>query len=90
MSYQDEIQERIEKLSPGPNDLLIVRTEADMQTMIGMSHQGIGFSKYANPVLFIEGVLEKATEEDLLDALRVIREFKKSVKEENQPVVKVN
>jgi hypothetical protein len=66
------MQARIEKLSLGPNDLIIVRDEADMSTFLEMTQQGIGFSPYANPVLLIRGGLEKASRQDLLEALSVI------------------
>jgi hypothetical protein len=65
-------QARIEKLSLGHSDLIIVRDEADMNTFIEMTQQGIGFSPYSNPVLLIRGGLEKATRQDLLEALAVI------------------
>jgi hypothetical protein len=34
----------------------------------------VGFSQYANPILLIPGGLEKATREDLLQALKIIEE----------------
>jgi hypothetical protein len=66
------MQDRIQKLSLGPNDLIIVRDENDMSTFLEMTNQGIGFSPYANPVLLVRGGLEKATRQDLLEALAVI------------------
>ena len=66
------MKDRIEKLSLGPGDLIIVRDETDMSTFMEMTQQGIGFSPYANPVLLIRGGLEKATRQDLLEALSVI------------------
>jgi hypothetical protein len=66
------MQDRIEKLSLGPNDLIIVRDETDMSTFIEMTNQGVGFTPYANPVLLVRGGLEKATRQDLLEALSVI------------------
>jgi hypothetical protein len=63
---------RIEKLCLGPNDLVIVRDENDMSTFLEMQQAGIGFSPYANPVLLIRGGLEKATRQDLLEALSVV------------------
>jgi hypothetical protein len=65
---------RIEKLSLGPHDLIIVRDERDMSTFIELTRQGIGLSPYANPILLIKGGLEKATRQDLLDALRILDE----------------
>ena len=66
------MQDRIEKLSLGPNDLIIVRDETYMSTFIEMTNQGVGFTPYANPVLLVRGGLEKATRQDLLEALSVI------------------
>ena len=66
------MQDRITKLSLGPGDLIIVHDEADMSTFLELTQQGIGFSAYANPVLLIRGGLEKATRQDLLEALSVI------------------
>jgi hypothetical protein len=66
------MQDRVEKLHLEPNDLIIVRDENDMNTFIEMTNQGIGFSPYANPVLLVRGGLEKATRQDLLEALAVI------------------
>jgi hypothetical protein len=69
---QSVLQDRVTKLSPGPGDLIIVRDERDMSCFIEMTNQGIGFSPYANPVLLIRGGLEKASRQDLLEALSVI------------------
>ena len=66
------MQARIEKLSLGPGDLVIVRDESDMSTFIEMTQQGVGFSQYANPILLIRGGLEKASRQDLLEALSVL------------------
>jgi len=66
------MQDRIQKLSLSPGDLIIVRDPADMSTFLEMTQQGIGFSPYANPVLLIPGGLEKASRQDLLEALSVI------------------
>lgn len=66
------LQSRISKLSLSPGDLVIVRDEGDMSCFIEMTNQGIGFSPYANPVLLIRGGLEKASRQDLLEALSVI------------------
>jgi len=66
------MQDRIQKLSLEPNDLIIVRDETDMSTFLEMTQQGIGFSPYSNPVLLIRGGLEKASRQDLLEALSVI------------------
>ena len=63
------MQERVAKLSLGPGDLIIVRDESDMSVFMEMTQQGIGFSQHANPVLLIRGGLEKATRQDLLEAL---------------------
>ena len=67
-----KMQSRVAKLSLQPNDLLIVRDERDMDTFLQMTNQGVGFTPYANPVLLIRGGLEKATRQDLIEALSVI------------------
>ena len=66
------LQSKVEKLSLQPGDLLIVRDVGDMSVFLEMTNQGIGFTPYANPVLLIQGGLEKATRQDLLEALSVI------------------
>jgi len=66
------MQDRVAKLSLGPNDLIIVRDEGDMSTFLEMTQQGVGFSPFANPVILVRGGLEKATRQDLLEALSVI------------------
>lgn len=86
------MQERIEKLSLGPNDLVIVRDEADMSTFLELTQQGVGFSPYANPVLLIRGGLERATRQDLLEALSVLDQqtdrVSKIITDLNAPVLK--
>jgi hypothetical protein len=72
--YEDILKNSVEKLSLGPNDILIVKSQEAMSTFLEMTQQGIGFSKYANPILLVPGGLEKATREDLLDALRILDE----------------
>ena len=71
-SANELMQERVAKLSLDPGDLIIVRDETDMSTFMEMTQQGIGFSPYANPVLLVRGGLEKASRQDLLEALSVI------------------
>ena len=66
------LQARVAKLSLAPGDLIIVREDRDMSCFLEMTQQGIGFSPYANPVLLIRGGLEKASRQDLLEALSVI------------------
>ena len=73
------MQDRIAKLSLQPNDLIIVRDESDMSTFLEMTQQGIGFSPYANPVILVRGGLEKATRQDLLEALSVIDQRSETV-----------
>jgi hypothetical protein len=73
------MQDRIAKLSLQPNDLIIVRDESDMSTFLEMTQQGIGFSPYANPVILVRGGLEKATRQDLLEALSVIDQQSETV-----------
>lgn len=65
-------QARVSKLSLQPGDLLIVRDPADMSMFLEMTQQGIGFTQYANPVLLVPGGLEKATRQELIEALSVI------------------
>ena len=72
--YDQILRESVEKLSLGPNDIVIVKAQEAMDTFLRMTNEGIGFSKYANPILFVPGGLEKATKEDLLDALRILDE----------------
>ena len=70
--YVKRAQARVAKLSLQPGDLLIVRDESDMSMFIEMTQQGVGFTPYANPVLLVRGGLEKASRQDLLEALSVI------------------
>jgi len=81
------MQDRIQKLSLGPGDLVIVRDESDMNTFLEMNQRGIGFSQYANPVLLIRGGLEKATRQDMLEALAVID---KHTEEANRIITDLN
>ena len=90
--YIDQMIDRVTKLSLGPNDLILVRDEADMNTFLEMINQGIGFSPYSNPVLLVRGGLEKATRQDLLEALSVIDQTTekagKIITDLNSPVLK--
>ncbi len=72
--YEQILRESVEKLELGPNDLLIVKSPEAMSTFLEMTQAGVGFSQYANPVLLIPGGLEKATREDLQDAIRILDE----------------
>ena len=72
--YEDILKNSVEKLSLGPNDILIVKSQEAMSTFLELTQQGVGFSKYANPILLVPGGLEKATREDLLDAIRILDE----------------
>ena len=72
MISQDDLKLQVEKLALQPNDLIVVRDEADMSLFIDMTQQGIGFTPYQNPVLLVRGGLERATRDDLIEALRVI------------------
>jgi hypothetical protein len=74
LKYEQILRESVQKLELGPNDLLIVKSPEAMSTFLEMTQQGVGFSKYANPVLLIPGGLEKATREDLLDGVRILDE----------------
>lgn len=91
-NHIEQMQERIQKLSLQPNDLVIVRDEADMSTFLEMTQQGIGFTPYANPILLIRGGLEKASRQDLLEALSVIdqqtEQASKIITDLNAPVLK--
>jgi hypothetical protein len=72
--YESILRDSISKLSLGPNDIIIVKSSEAMSTFLEMTQQGVGFSPYANPILLVPGGLEKATKEDLLDALRILKE----------------
>jgi hypothetical protein len=86
------MQDRVAKLSLAPGDLIIVRDETDMSTFLEMIQQGIGFTPYANPVLLVRGGLEKASRQDLLEALSVIDQqtegVNRIVTDLNAPVLK--
>lgn len=72
--YEGILRESVEKLQLGPKDIVIVKSPEAMSTFLEMTQAGVGFSEYANPILYIPGGLEKATKEDLLDALRILKE----------------
>ena len=72
--YEDILKNSVEKLELGPKDILIVKSPEAMSTFLEMTQAGVGFSPYANPVLLVPGGLEKATKEDLQDALRILEE----------------
>lgn len=72
--YEDILKNSVEKLNLGPNDILIVKSPEAMSTFLEMTQAGVGFSQYANPILLVPGGLEKATREDLLDAIRILDE----------------
>lgn len=72
--YEDILRESVEKLSLGPKDIVIVKSPEAMSTFLEMTQAGVGFSEYVNPILFVPGGLEKATREDLTDALRILDE----------------
>jgi len=76
--YEQALRESVEKLSLGPNDIIVVKSQEAMSTFLEMTQAGVGFSQYANPVLLVPGGLEKATRDDLLDALRVLDEHEKN------------
>lgn len=57
--YEQILRESVQKLELGPNDLLIVKSLEAMSTFLEMTQQGVGFSKYANPVLLIPAALKK-------------------------------
>jgi hypothetical protein len=72
--YEQILRESVEKLSLGPKDVIIVKSPEAMSTFLEMTQQGVGFSQYANPILLVPGGLEKATKDDLLDAIRILDE----------------
>jgi hypothetical protein len=72
--YEQILRESVEKLSLGPDDLLIVKSPEAMSTFLDMTRQGVGFSRYANPILLVPGGIERATRADLLDALAILDE----------------
>lgn len=70
--YQDVLRESVEKLTLQPGDILIVHSPEAMATFLDMAQQGVGFAPYANPVLLVPGGIEKATRQELIEALSVI------------------
>jgi hypothetical protein len=70
--YEDILRESVEKLQLGPDDIVIVKSQEAMSTFLEMTQQGVGFSKYSNPILLVPGGLEKASRQDLLEALSVV------------------
>ena len=70
--YEDMLRESVEKLQLGPDDIVIVKSQEAMSTFLEMTQQGVGFSKYSNPILLVPGGLEKASRQDLLEALSVV------------------
>jgi hypothetical protein len=70
--YEQILRESVEKLQLGPDDIVIVKSPEAMSTFLEMTQQGVGFSKYSNPVLLVPGGLEKASRQDLLEALSVL------------------
>ena len=70
--YEDILRESVEKLQLGPDDIVIVKSQEAMSTFLEMTQQGVGFSKYSNPILLVPGGLEKASRQDLLEALSAV------------------
>jgi hypothetical protein len=70
--YEQILRESVEKLQLGPDDIIIVKSPEAMSTFLEMTQQGVGFSKYSNPILLVPGGLEKASRQDLLEALSVV------------------
>jgi hypothetical protein len=70
--YETILREAVEKLSLQPGDILIVKSEEAMGTFLDMTQRGIGFTPYANPILLVPGGLEKASRQELIEALSVI------------------
>ena len=67
-----KMQSRVAKLSLQPGDLLIVHSPEAMRTFLEMTERGVGFTPYANPVLLCPGGVEKASRQELLEALSVV------------------
>lgn len=92
--YEDILRESVEKLSLQPGDLLIVKSPEAMSTFLEMTQAGIGFTPYANPILLVPGGLEKASRQDLLEALSVIdqaaAERAASVEQTNRIITDLN
>jgi len=78
MTRQEAVILSIEKLRLAQGDIIIVHAEKDMDTLLEMTQQGIGFTPYQNPVLFIKGGIESASKGDLLDALAVLEKTDKA------------
>jgi hypothetical protein len=74
MTRQEAVTFSIEALRLKQGDIIIVHDEKDMDTLLEMTQQGIGFTPYQNPVLFIKGGIESASKGDLLDALAVLEQ----------------
>ena len=70
--YEQILRESVEKLQLGPDDIIIVKSPEAMSTFLEMTQQGVGFSKYSNPILLVPGGLEKASRQDMLEALSVV------------------
>ena len=70
--YEQILRESVEKLQLGPDDIIIVKSPEAMSTFLEMTQRGIGFSKYSNPILLVPGGLEKASRQDLLEALSAV------------------
>ena len=70
--YEQILRESVEKIQLGPDDIIIVKSPEAMSTFLEMTQQGVGFSKYSNPILLVPGGLEKASRQDLLEALSVV------------------
>lgn len=87
--YEDILKNAVEKLSLGPKDILVVKSPDAMSTFIELTQRGIGFTPYANPVLLVPGGLEKATKEDLLDALHVLEEQEKNAGKPEEQVSRI-
>lgn len=64
--------DNIAKLELNPGDIVIVRDQDDFQMFVDLIHQGIAFSPHQNPVLCLEGGVERATREDLEAALEFL------------------
>jgi hypothetical protein len=88
--YEDILRESVEKLSLGPKDIVIVKSPEAMDTFIDMTRNGHGFSEYANPILFVPGGLEKATKQDLIDAIKILEDYEKNTETTSKIITVLN
>ena len=71
-NQQSVIRKRLESPPFRAGSVKIVKSPEAMSTFLEMTQQGVGFSKYSNPILLVPGGLEKASRQDLLEALSAV------------------